>query len=166
MPLISIRRALDAKWWRISRRYMMPLNPILEIKLFDVWGIGFISPFPSSFGHQYILVDVDYVSEWVEVIPSKMNDNKFVVKFLKEYFFSRFGTLRVIISDNGTHFCNRTFEALMRKYTITHKLFAPYHPQTSVQVEVSNRQIKLILEKTVSQNQKDWSTKLVDALWA
>jgi len=42
----------------------------------------------------------------------------------------------------------------------------PYYPQTSGQVKVSNRQIKLILEKTVSQNWKYWSTKLVDALWA
>ena len=60
----------------------------------------------------------------------------------------------------------RSFEALMRKYAITHKLSTPYHPQASGQVEVSNRQIKLILEKTVNQNLKDWYTKLVDNLWA
>jgi len=54
----------------------------------------------------------------------------------------------------------------MGKYVIAHKLFTPYNPQTSGQVEVSNRQIKLILKKIVSQNQKDWSTKLVDTLWA
>ena len=123
-----------------------------------------MGPFPNSFGNQYILVAVDYVSKWVEAIPSRTNVNKVVIKFLKENIFSCFGTSRVIISDNGTHFCNISFEALMRKYVITHKLFTPYHPQTSGQVEVSNRQIKLILEKTVNQNRKDWSTKLVDAL--
>ena len=62
----------------------MPLIPNLEIELFDVWGIDFMGPFPNSFGNQYILVDVDYVSKWVEPIPSKMNENKIVVKFLKE----------------------------------------------------------------------------------
>ena len=87
--------------------------------------------FPNSFGNQYILVAVDYVSKWVEAIPCKTNDNKVVIKFLKENILLRFGTHRAIISDNGTHFCNRSFEALMRKYAITHKLSTPYHPQTS-----------------------------------
>jgi len=71
---------------------MMSLSPILEIKLFGVWGIDFMSPFPNSFGNQYILVVVDYVSKWVEIIPCKSNDNKVVVKFLKENIFSHFGT--------------------------------------------------------------------------
>ena len=97
-------------------------------------------------------------------MPTKTNDNKVVVKFLKENIFSRFGTPKAIISDNGSHFCNRVFEALMRKYSI--KLSTPYHPQTNGQVEVTNQQLKLILEKTVGQNRKDWSVKLNDALWA
>ena len=130
----------------------MPLNPILRIELFDFWGIDFMGSLPNSFGNQYILLAIDYVSKWVEPIPCKTNDNKVVVKFLKENIFSRFETPRAIISDNGTHFCNRTFEALMRKYVITHKLFTSYHPQISAQIKVFNRQIKLILEKTVSQN--------------
>ena len=89
-----------------------------------------------------------------------------VIKFLKENILSRFGIPRAIISDRGTHFCNRPFATLMKKYNVTHKLATPYHPQTSVQVEVSNRQIKQILKKTVSANRKDWSLKLIDALWA
>jgi len=71
---------------------MMPLNPILEIKLFNVWGIDIMGPFPNSFENQYILVAVYYVSKWVETIPSKTNDNKVVIKFLKENIFSHFGT--------------------------------------------------------------------------
>jgi len=112
------------------------------------------------------LVAVDCVSKWVEAIPNKTNDNKIFIKFLKENIFSRFRTPRAIISDNGTHFCSRSFESLMQNYAITHKLSTPYHPQTSGQVEVSNRQIKLTLEKIVNQNRKDWYTKLIDALWA
>ncbi|KAH9801696.1 hypothetical protein KPL71_001121 [Citrus sinensis] len=105
----------------ISKRNMMPLNPILVVEIFDVWGINFMGPFPPSFGYQYILVAVDYVSKWVEAIPCKTND---------------------------------------------HRVATPYHPQTSGQVEISNREIKKILEKTVRPDRKDWSLRLDDALWA
>jgi len=55
---------------------------------------------------------------------------------------------------------------LMKKYFITHKVATPYHPQTSGRVEVSNREIEKILEKTVNPSWKDWSLRLHDALWA
>jgi hypothetical protein len=150
---------------RISKRNMMPLNPIHIIEIFDVWGIDFMGPFPNSCGFLYILLAVDYVSKWVEAIPCRSNDNKVVISFLRE-LFSQFGAPRAIISDNGSHFRNRSFEALMKSYSVTHRLATPYHPQTSGQVEVSNRQIKQILEKTVNSNRKDWSSRLSDALWA
>jgi hypothetical protein len=145
---------------------MMPLNPILIVEIFDVWGIDFMGPFPNSFGYLYILVAVDYVSKWVEVVACKTNDHRVVVQFLKDTIFVRFGTLRAIISDGGKHLCNRIFDQLMKKYCITHKVATPYHPQTSGQVEISNREIKRILEKTVNSSRKDWSLRLNDALWA
>ena len=150
----------------ISRKHEMPLNNILVCEIFDVWGIDFMGPFPMSFGNKYILVAVDYVSKWVEAAALPTNDAKVVTKFIKKNVFSRFGTPRAIISDGGTHFCNRQFEALLTKYGVTHKVATPYHPQTSGQVEVSNRELKRILEKTVNSSRKDWSTKLDDALWA
>ncbi|RVW63576.1 Retrovirus-related Pol polyprotein from transposon 412 [Vitis vinifera] len=151
---------------KLSRRNMMPLNPILIVDLFYVWGIDFMGPFPMSFGHSYILVGVDYVSKWVEAIPCRTNDHKVVLKFLKENIFSRFGVPKAIISDGGTHFCNKPFEALLAKYGIKHKVATPYHPQTSGQVELANREIKNILMKVVNTNRKDWSVKLLDSLWA
>ncbi|XP_016648291.1 PREDICTED: uncharacterized protein LOC103326881 [Prunus mume] len=150
----------------ISSRNQMPLTPILIVEIFDVWGIDFMGPFPSSYGFIYILLAVDYVSKWVEAIPTRTNDSKVVLSFVKENIFSRFGTPRAIISDGGTHFCNRSFEALLKRYGITHRVSTPYHPQTSGQVEISNREIKQILEKTVSPTRKDWSLRLNEALWA
>ncbi|BBH09166.1 transposable element gene, partial [Prunus dulcis] len=150
----------------ISRRNELPLKNILFVELFDVWGIDFMGPFPSSFGYTYILVAVDYVSKWVEAIATKTNDHKVVLKFLRDNIFTRFGTPRAVISDGGSHFCNKLFEALMKKYNITHRVSTPYHPQTSGQVEISNREIKQILEKVVNSTRKDWAAKLNDALWA
>ena len=135
----------------------MPLNPILIVEVFDVCGINFMGPFPNSFGDLYILVAVDYVSEWVEAIACRTNDHKVVVKFLRENVFAWFGTPRAIISYGGKHFCNRVFMQLMKKYGITHKVATPYHPQKSGQVEISNREIKRILEKIVNPTWKDWS---------
>ncbi|KAL4303616.1 hypothetical protein GQ457_10G009870 [Hibiscus cannabinus] len=150
----------------ISRRNEMPLQNILEVKLFDVWGIDFMGPFPSSFGNLYILLAVDYVSKWVEAIATTHNDAKTVQRFIKKNIFTQFGTLRVIISDEGRHFDNRSIAAALRKLGINHKLSTAYHPQTNGQAEVSNREIKSILEKVVNPNRKDWSLRLDDALWA
>ncbi|GJZ74092.1 reverse transcriptase domain-containing protein [Tanacetum coccineum] len=85
------------------------------------------------------------------------------VKFFS--LFSRFGAPRAIISDRGTHFCNDKFDKVMSKYGVTHRLSTPYHPQTSGQVEVTNRGLKRILERTVGENRASWSDKLDDALW-
>ncbi|GJT42710.1 reverse transcriptase domain-containing protein [Tanacetum coccineum] len=85
---------------KISQRYEMPQNAIQVCEIFDVWGINFMGPFPSSRGNKYILVAVDYLSKWVEAKVLPTNDARVVVKFLKS-LFARFGTPRAIISDRG-----------------------------------------------------------------
>ncbi|CAN6573232.1 unnamed protein product [Malus baccata var. baccata] len=104
--------------------------------------------------------------KWVEAKATRTNNSKVVADFVKTNIFSRFGMPRVLISDGGSHFCNRTIEALLKKYHVTHKVSTPYHPQTNGQAEVSNHEIKQILENTVGPNRKDWSLRLDDALWA
>ena len=136
------------------------------VQIFDVWGIDFMGPFPPSFGNLYIHQAVDYVSKWVEAIACPRNDANTVVSFLKNNILSRFGTPRTIISDGGSNFANKIFAKLMSRYGIKHIMSLAYHPQTNGQAEISNREIKKILEKTVSSSRKDWSSKLDDALWA
>ncbi|RVW58427.1 Retrovirus-related Pol polyprotein from transposon 297 [Vitis vinifera] len=123
---------IDAKGLGSYTRNQMPMNPILIVDLFDVWGIDFMGPFPMSFGNSYILVGVDYVSKWVEAIP--------VNTMITELFSTKYG--------------------------VKHKVATPYHPQTSGQVELANREIKNILMKVVNTSRRDWSIKLHDSLWA
>ena len=150
----------------ISKRNEMPQQPILELEVFDVWGIDFMGPFHSSYGNQYILVAVDCVSKWLEAIASPTCDHKVVLKMFNKIIFPRFGVPRAVISDNGSHFVHHAFRKMLRKHGIHQRFGLAYHPQTSGQTEVSNREIKLILEKTVSGNRKDWASKLDEALWA
>nr|GEY72354.1 reverse transcriptase domain-containing protein [Tanacetum cinerariifolium] len=95
----------------------MPQNVIQVCEIFDVCGIDFMGPFPSS-------------------------------------------------RRSRTYFCNYKFAKVMSKYGVTHRLATAYHPQTSGQVEVSNRGLKRILKRTVGENRASWLEKLDDALWA
>nr|GEV01856.1 reverse transcriptase domain-containing protein [Tanacetum cinerariifolium] len=125
---------------KFSQRDEMPQNTIQVCEIFDVWGIDFMGPFPSSKGNKYILLAVDYLSKWVEAKALPTNDARVVVKILKS-LFSRFGIPMAIISDRGTHFCNDQFTRVMIKYGVIH-------------------------QRTVGENYALWSDKLDDALWA
>ncbi|XP_062109054.1 uncharacterized protein LOC133819743 [Humulus lupulus] len=106
----------------ISRRHELPLTNILEVEIFDVWGIDFMGPFPPLFGNLYILLVVDYVSKWVETTTITKNDARVLVKFIQKNIFSIFGTPREILSDEGTHFANKVFDAPMEKKDFSNKL--------------------------------------------
>nr|KYP44101.1 Transposon Ty3-I Gag-Pol polyprotein [Cajanus cajan] len=125
----------------ISKRHEMPLQNIQEVEVFDCWGIDFIGPLPSSFSNEYILLAVEYVSRWVQAIPTQKPDAKTVIRFLKKNIFCRFGMPRVLISDGGYHFCNAQLKKALEHYG-------------------------RILEKTVAISRKDWASKLDEALWA
>ena len=69
------------------------------------------------------------------------------------------------MTDGGSHFIHGAFHKMLAKYDVNHRIASPYHPQSSGQVELSNRELKLILQKTVNRSRKNWSKKLDDALW-
>ena len=124
-----------------------------------------MGPFPSSFGFLYILLAVDYVSKWVEAIACPRNDANTVIGFIQRNILSRFGAPRTIISDEGSHFKNKIFTKIMSRYGIKHMMGLAYLLKSNGQAEISNREIKKILEKTVNTNRKNWPIKL-DHLWA
>jgi transposase InsO family protein len=150
----------------ISQRNSMPLKYNLQIDIFDVWGIDFMGPFINSFGFEYILVMVDYVSKCVEAIPCRKASTEESITMIKNVIFPRFGTPRILISDGGTQFTGKNFKKCLSKLGIEHRVSTAYHPQTNGQAETSNRQLKSILNKTIEKGGKDWSKKLDGALWA
>ena len=114
-----------------------------------------MGPFPSSYGHKYILLGVDYMSKWVEAIPTITCDAKVVLRFIRSNIFPRFGTPREVISDEGSHFYNKLFASLLAKYGVKHWVTLAYHPQSNGKDDVSNMEIKKILKKTVNVTRKD-----------
>ena len=112
----------------ISRRNEMPLQGIMVVHIFYVWGIDFMGPFLSSFGNLYILLAVDYVSKRVEATSCPKNNASTMVGFIQRNILSIFGAPRTIISDEGSHFANKVFAKLMSKYGIRHVMGLAYYP--------------------------------------
>jgi hypothetical protein len=100
----------------INSRDVVPLINNLQIELFDVWGIDYMGPFPKSKNCEYILVAVDYVSKWVEVIPCKKADSRHSRKMFEEIIFPRFGVPRMVISDGRTHFNDKRFHLYLKSH--------------------------------------------------
>ena len=82
----------------INKRNEMLLQGILVVRIFYVWGIDFMGPFPPLIRNQYILLTMDYVSKWVKAIACPRNDANTVVRFIQRNILSRFGASRTIIS--------------------------------------------------------------------
>jgi hypothetical protein len=143
------------KHGNINARDAMPLQNNLQLEIFDVWGIDFMGPFPISEQCEFILVAVDYVSKWVEALPCVAADSKSSRRMFQEIIFPRFGVPRVVISDGGSHFIDKTFRKCLSDLGVNHRVATPYHPQTSGQADTSNKQIKNILQKTVNAMGKD-----------
>ncbi|GJU36348.1 reverse transcriptase domain-containing protein [Tanacetum coccineum] len=120
---------------------------------------------PYLFKFEYILIAVYYVSKWAEAQALPTNDAQVVITFLKK-LFCHFRITKALISDRGTHFYNKIIERTMKRYGVNHRFSTSYHPQTSGQVENTNRSLKRILEKIVKDNPTIWSRKLDDAMWA
>ena len=115
----------------ISKQDEPPMRIILKVELFDLWGMDFMGQFPSSFSNLYILLAMDYVSKWVEAIPTRTNDANVVAKFLRNHIFTRFGTPRALITNGGTHFCNKLVDKVLQKYGVQHRTSFAYHPQAN-----------------------------------
>jgi hypothetical protein len=123
----------------------MPLTSNLQIYIFDVWGIDFMGPFPNSENCEYIMVAIDYVSKWVEALSCWAAHAMHSKNMFHEVIFLMYGIPRIVISDGGSHFIDRTFQKALSEVGVDHRIAIPYHPQTSGQPEMSNKQIKNII---------------------
>jgi hypothetical protein len=104
----------------INTRDAIPLNSNLHIDIFDVWGIDLMGSFPNSEGCEYILVAIDNVCKWVEVLPCQVADAMHSKSMFHEVIFPRYGVPRIVISDGGSHFIDQTFWRALSEIGVDH----------------------------------------------
>jgi hypothetical protein len=84
---------------------------------------------PSSNGHKYIIVAVDYFTKWVEAMPTFNNTTDIAMHFFFNHVISGVGVPLQLVSDHGKHFENEIFIELSSWLGFSHELASPYNPQ-------------------------------------
>ena len=136
------------------------------IEPFEKWALDFVGPIsPMSRKKKYILVCIDYVTKLVEAKALFRAIEKSVLEFIYEEIFTRFGVPREILTDQGTQFTSKLMKEITTKYGIRHCKSSPYHPQANFQVESTNKVLEAILTKTIHLHHKDWTYRILEALW-
>jgi hypothetical protein len=131
------------------------LKPIMAYEPFMKRGLNFmghIKPTTKIIGNQYIIVTTDYTAKWVEAKAFRDNIAKNTIKFINENIIPRSGCHTYFISDQGSHFINKTIEVLVAKFMIIHHKSTTYYPQGNGQVELTNKTLEKILAKLINVN--------------
>ena len=153
---------------RNDLRIEMPLHISLPLVSFEKWGIDYVGPVHPNFskGMVYIVVATEYLTKWAEAKAVKTDTAVRTATFMYKNIISRFGCLKILVSNRGSHFLNELFEEMTAKFRINHRKTTPYHPQINGQTECVNGILVSILRKTVLDSKRDWDVKLTTTLWA
>ena len=132
-------------------------------------GHRFIGPFPipaKRIGARYIITAVEYVTKWAEAEPVDTCSSEIAANFIYENIITRFGCPITLISNQGTHFINRTIKTLTDQFQIDHRRSTTYHPQSNGAIEAFNKTLTRGLTKICNADKDDWDEKIPAVLWA
>ena len=142
------------------------LNPLSNPWPFAQWGLDIVGPFPKAMGNKnYLLVDTDYFTKWVEAEPLANIRDVDAKRFVWKNIITRFGVPHALISDNGLQFDRKTFKSYCGELGITNRYSTPSYPQGNGQAEAVNKVIVNGLKKSVDDAKGKWVEELPHVLW-
>ncbi|CAJ2629809.1 unnamed protein product [Trifolium pratense] len=158
---------------KCQRHGDMHLAPPRELKSlsspwpFAWWGMDLLGPFTKGlYQNRYLIVAVDYFTKWVEAEPLSDITSLRVLRFFKRNVLARFGIPQVVVTDNGTQFTDKDFQAFLVALGTKQHFTSVEHPQTNGQAEAANKVILRGLRRRLDQNKKKWVEELDNVLWA
>jgi transposase InsO family protein len=128
--------------------------------------VGPINPPGKHTGARYIITTTEYLTRWEEAREVEDYSAATVARFIFKDIITRFGCPKILMSDQGTHFINKTIEALNQEFKVHHQKSTPYHPQENGIVEDFNNILETTLTKICSVNRDDWDLRIPTVLWA
>ena len=134
---------------------------------FEIVGIDTCGPYSLTNGeNRYLVTIIDHFSGWPEAFPVKDKSAMSIAGVLCKEFLPRHSCPRIILSDQGTEYCNEVINVLSREMNIHRVRTAPYHPQTNGKTERFHRAMNDMLAKTVRPDHSDWDECIAAALMA
>jgi transposase InsO family protein len=146
----------------------MTLATKLTLQAFEKWAIDFVGPINPPGKHtgaQYIITTTKYLTRWEEAREIKECSATTTAQFIFEDIITRFGCPKILMSDQGTHFINKTIEALNQEFEVHHHKSTPYHPQANGTVKYFNKILETSLTKICSVDIDDWDLRVLAVLW-
>jgi transposase InsO family protein len=129
-------------------------------------GLDFIGPIhpPSSKGHHFVLVAIDYFTKWTDAVPLKNMTHKEVIEFITEHIIHRFDIPQTLMTDQGTSFMSKEVNEFTELHKIKSLKSAPYYAQANSQAESSNKTLIKLIKNKIEENPRRWREVLFEAL--
>jgi transposase InsO family protein len=152
-----------------SRRDEMPIAPQLTQQAFEKWAIDFVGPINPPGKRtvaRYIITMTKYLTRWPEAREVKDCSATIATRFIFDDIITNIACPKILMSDQGTNFLNKTIESLTKEFVVHHQKSTLYHPQGNGTVEEFKKILEITLTKIFSVNQDEWDLRVPTVSWA